>query len=126
MPIHQSHQVEPVLGTTLPENHWLQSANLPQDITEILGTSTFKGYVKTPTQTLDGLNVNQPKQFLSLAKEAKRLAEEIRKEKEAKQWAGILHKQLLNQSFIKQLNPFKHWRYWHLSTSLNNISLMTL
>ena len=32
------------------------------------------------------------------------MAEEIHKEKQAKQWAGIPHKKLLNQSFLDQLN----------------------
>ena len=44
---------------------------------------------------------------MPLAKEAKRLAEEIHKEKQAKQWAGILHEKLLNQSFLDQLNPLQ-------------------
>ena len=58
----------------------------------------------TPLQTLDGIIVNQPKHFLPLAKEAKRIAEEIRIEKINEQWAGILREQLLNQSFNDQLN----------------------
>ena len=62
----------------------------------------FKGMQK-PLKTLDGLYVNQPCCFLPLAEEAKRLTKEIRKEQEAQQWAGIPHKQLLNQSFTEQL-----------------------
>ena len=42
-----------------------------------------------------------------MAKEAKRLAEEMRKEKQAEQWAGIPHDQLLNQSFLDQLNSIQ-------------------
>ena len=42
-----------------------------------------------PIQILDGIVVNQPKHFLLLAKEAKRIAEEIRIEKINEQWAGI-------------------------------------
>ena len=75
------HPVEPVLGTIPLENHWLQNRNQPKDITDILGTTAFDGYVQTPIQTLDGLYVNRPKCFLPLAEEAKRLAEELRKEK---------------------------------------------
>ena len=41
---------------------------------------------------------------MSLAKEAKCLAEEIQKEKQVEQWAGIPHEILLNQSFLDQLN----------------------
>ena len=63
--------------------------------------------METPLQTLDGINVNQPKHFLPLAKEAKRIAEEIRIEKINKQWAGIPREQLLNQSFSDQLNSIQ-------------------
>ena len=58
----------------------------------------------TPLQTLDGIIVNQPKWFLPLVEEAKRIAEEIRIEKINEQWTGISHEQLLNQSFNDQLN----------------------
>ena len=81
------HPLEPVLGMTPSENCQLQDRNQPQDITDILGMAAYEGYVQTPIQTLDGLYVNQPKHFLPLAEEAKRLAEEIYKEKQAKQWA---------------------------------------
>ena len=60
---------------------------------DILGMAAYEGYVQTPIQTLGGLYVNQPKCFLPLA-------EEISKEKQAEQWAGIPHKKLLNQSFL--------------------------
>ena len=69
--------------------------------------AAYEGYVQTPIQTLDGLYVNQPKHFLPLAEEAKRLAEELHKEKQAEQWAGILHEKLLNQSFLDQLNSLQ-------------------
>ena len=58
-------------------------------------------------QTLDGIVVNQPKRFLPLAEEAKRLTEEIRIKKLNKQWASIPHEQLLNQSFTDQLNSIQ-------------------
>ena len=58
----------------------------------------------TPLQTLDGIIVNQPKCFLPLTKEAKRITKEIRIEKINEQWAGIPGEQLLNQSFNDQLN----------------------
>ena len=69
--------------------------------------AAYEGYIQTPIQTLDSLYVNQPKHFLPLAEEAKRLTEEIRKEKQAEQWAGILHEKLLNQSFLDQLNSLQ-------------------
>ena len=97
-------QVSPFLGTTHRENLQLRNRNRPEDISDVLGTNVFQGYVKTPLQTLDGIVVNQPKRFLPLAEEAKCLTEEIRIEKLKEQWAGILHEQLLNQSFRDQLN----------------------
>ena len=71
-------QVTPLLGTAPRENTQLQSTNTPKDIEDILGTRAFQRYVDTPLQTLDSTVVNQPKRFLLLAKEAKRIAEEIR------------------------------------------------
>ena len=58
-------------------------------------------------QTLDGIYVNQPKRFLPLAKEAKKLVEEFRKEEIASQWAGIPHEKLLQESFVEQLNSLQ-------------------
>ena len=82
-------QVTPLLGITPCENTQLQSTNMPTDI-DILGTRAFQRYVDMPLQTLDGIVMNQPKHFLPLAKEAKRIAEEIRIKKINKQWAGIM------------------------------------
>ena len=96
--------VTPLLGITPHENTQLQSRNTPEDIADILGTRAFQRYVDTPLQTLDGIIMNQPKHFLPLAKEAKRIAKEIRIEKINEQWAGIPREQLLNQSFNDQLN----------------------
>ena len=101
------HSVEPVLGTTPLENCRLQNRNQPQDITDILGMTVYEGYVQTLIQTLDSLYVNQQKRFLPLVEEAKRLAEELHKEKQAEQWAGIPHEKLLNQSFLDQLNSLQ-------------------
>ena len=100
-------QVTPLLGTTPQENHQLQHRNTPDDISDILGTHVYQGYVETPLQTLDGIVVNQPKRFLPLVEEAKCLAEEIRIEKLNEQWSGILLEQLLNQSFTDQLNSIQ-------------------
>ena len=100
-------QVSLLLGTTPRENFQLQNRNSPEDISDVLGTHIFQGYVETPLQTLDDIVVNQPKKFLLLAEEAKCLAEEIRIEKLNKQWAGIPHEQILNQSFRDQLNSIQ-------------------
>ena len=97
-------QVTPLLGTTPSENTQIQHRNMPEDISDILGTRVYQRYVDTPLHTLDGIIVNQPKWFLPLAEEAKRIAKEIRIEKINEQWAGIPCEQLLNQSFNDQLN----------------------
>ena len=97
-------QVTSLLGTTPSENTQIQHRNTPEDISDILGTRVYKRYVDTPLQTLDGIIINQPKQFLPLTEEAKRITEEIRIEKINEQWAGIPREQLLNQSFNDQLN----------------------
>ena len=97
-------QVTPLLGTTPSENTQIQHRNMPEDISDILGTRVYQRYVDTPLQTLDGIIINQPRCFLPLIEEAKRIAEEIRIEKINKQWAGIPREQLLNQSFNDQLN----------------------
>ena len=89
-------QVTPLLGITPHENTQLQSTNMSKDIADILDTRAFQRYVDTPLQTLDGIVVNQPKHFLPLAKEAKRIAEEIRIEKINEQEPGIPREQLLN------------------------------
>ena len=70
-------------------------------VQQLLEIESCKDYVKTSLQTLDGIYVNQPKRFLSLAKEAKKLAEEFRKEEIASQWAGIPHEKLLQESFVE-------------------------
>ena len=87
-------QVTPLLGTTPHENTQLQSRNTPEDIADILGTRAFQRYVDMPLQTLDGIIMNQPKHFLPLTKEAKRITEEIRIEKINEQWAWIPQEQL--------------------------------
>ena len=100
-------QVTPLLGTTPNENNQIQHRNTPNDISDILGTRVYQGYIETPLQTLDGIIVNQPKWFLPLVEEAKHFAKEIRIEKINEQWAGIPHEQLLNQSFTDQLNSIQ-------------------
>ena len=100
-------QVTPLLGITPRENTQLQCRNKPEDKADILGTRAFQRYMDMPLQTLDGIIMNQPKHFLPLTKEAKRIADEIRIEKINEQWAGILREQLLNQSFNDQLNSIQ-------------------
>ena len=74
-------QVTPLLGTTPSKNTQIQHQNMLEDISDILGTRVYKRYVDTLLQTLDGIIVNQPKHFLPLTEEAKKITEEIRIEK---------------------------------------------
>ena len=100
-------QVTPLLGTMPRETSQLRNTNTQEDVEEILGTIAFQRYVETPIQTLDGIIVTQPKHFLPLAQEARKIAEEICIKKINVQWAGLPWKQLLNQSFNDQLNSIQ-------------------
>ena len=100
-------QVTPLLGTTPHETSQLQNTNTQGDVEEILGMTAFQRYVETPIQTLDGIIVTQPKHFLPLAQEARKITEEICIEKINEQWAGLPWEQLLNQSFNDQLNSIQ-------------------
>ena len=66
-------------------------------VEQLLGLESCKEYIQTPIQTLDSIHVHQPRQFLPLAKEAKKLAEALKKEQDASQWAGIPHENLLQE-----------------------------
>ena len=66
-----------------------------------------KDYAETPLQNLDGLYVTQPKRFLPLAQEAKKLAEEFQKEEIASQWAGLPSEKLLQELSIEQLDALQ-------------------
>ena len=94
---------QPALRFTLAETH--QAQNDPTlMIPELLEIKPRKDYTETPLQTLDGLYVTQPKRFLPLTQEAKKLPEELCKEEIAFQWAGLPPKKLLQESFIQQLD----------------------
>ena len=103
-------QVMPLLGTTPSKNTQIQHRNTPHDISDILGTRAYQRYIDTPLQTLDGIIVNQPKWFLPLAEEAKRIAKEIRIDKINEQWAGIHREQLpFNQLYYITENCTDHY-----------------
>ena len=74
---------------------------------QFLLLESCKEYVQTPIQTLDSIHVHQPHQFLLLAKEGKKLAEALKKEQDTSQWAGIPHVNLLQESFVQQLNSLQ-------------------
>ena len=98
--------VEPVLGFTPAEIHRAQ-AKPKLTVQQLLEIELCQEYVKTLLQTLDGIYVHQPKRFLPLAKEAKKLAEALKKEQETSQWAGIPYEKLLQESFVEQLNSLQ-------------------
>ena len=68
--------VEPALGFTLVEICHPQ--NEPKlTVQQLLEIESCKDYIKNLIQTLDGTYMNQPKRFLPLAKEAKKLVEKF-------------------------------------------------
>ena len=98
--------VEPALGFTPVE---IRQAQTEPKLTvqQLLEIESCKDYVKTPLKTLDGIYMNQPKRFLPLAKEAKKLVEEFQKEQIASQWAGLPPDKLLQESFVEQLDALQ-------------------
>ena len=95
--------VQPALGFTSAEV--CRAQNDPTlTIPQLLEIEPYKDYTETPLQTLDGLYVMQPKRFLPLMQEAKKLAEELCKEEIVSQWAGLPPKKLLQESFLEQLD----------------------
>ena len=98
--------IEPVLGFT-PAEICQAQAEPKLTVKQLLEIELYQEYVKTLLQTLDGIYVHQPKRFLPLAKEAKMLAEEFKKEQVASQWAGIPHEKMLQESFVEQLNSLQ-------------------
>ena len=59
------------------------------NLEQLLDIQACQEYVQTPLQTLDSIQVHQPKRFLLLAEEAQKLAEVLKKEQDTAQWAGI-------------------------------------
>ena len=74
---------------------------------QLLEIEPCREYTATPLKMLDGLYVMQPKRFLPLAQEAKKLAKEFCKEKIASQWAGLPPEKLLQESFLEQLDALQ-------------------
>ena len=102
----RTQTVQPALGFKPAET--CQAQNEPiLTIPELLEIEPCKDYTETPLQTLDGLHVTQPKRFLPLAQEAKKLAEMLHKEGIASQWAGLPPKKLLQESFVQQLDALQ-------------------
>ena len=95
--------VQPALGFTLAKVCQVQN-NPTLTVPQLLEIQPCRDYTETPLQMLDGLYVTQPKRFLPLTQEAKKLAEELHKEEIASQWAELPPKKLLQESFLEQLD----------------------
>ena len=95
-------------------------------IPQLLKIEPCKDYTETPLQTLDGLYVTQPKRFLPLAQEEKKLAEELRKEEITSQWAGLPAKKLLQESFIQQLDALQSLDQLHFLLPKNTYQVILL
>ena len=99
----RTQTVQPTLGFTLAKV--CQAQNNPTlTVPQLLEIEPCRDYTETPLQTLDCLYVTQPKRFLPLMQEAKKLVEELCKEEIASQWAGLPPKKLLQESFLEQLD----------------------
>ena len=105
-PTARTQTVQPMLGFTLAEVHRAQNDSTIT-IPQLLEIEPCKDYTETPLQMLDGLYVTQLKRFLPLTQEAKKLAEELRKEEIASQWAGLPPEKLLQESFLEQLDALQ-------------------
>ena len=94
------------MGFTLAEVCCAES-NPTLTVPQLLEIEPCREYTETPLKTLDGLYVTQPKRFLPLAKETKKLATELHKEEIASQWAGLPPEKLLQESFLEQLDALQ-------------------
>ena len=77
-------------------------SNLTLTVSQLLEIEPCSEYTETPLKMLDSLYVMQPKRFLPLVQEAKKLAAELCKEEIASQWAGLPPKKHLQESFLEQ------------------------
>ena len=99
-------QSVPTLGFTLAEVH--RAEHYPTlTVQQLLEIEPCREYTEIPLKMLDGLYVMQPKWFLPLVQEAKKLAKELHKEEIASQWAGLPPKKLLQESFLEQLDALQ-------------------
>ena len=90
----RTQSVQPALGFTPAEVCHAES-NPTLTVPQLLEIEPCREYTETPLKMLDGLYVTQPKRFLPLAQEAKKLAKELHKEEIASQWAGLPPEKLL-------------------------------
>ena len=101
-----TQSIQPALGFTLAKVCRSES-NPTLTIPQLLEIEPCREYTETPLKMLDGMYVTQPKRFLPLAQEAKKLAKGLRKEEIASQWAGLPPKKLLQEFFLEQLDALQ-------------------
>ena len=101
-----TQSVQLALGFTLAKVCCAED-NPTLTVLQLLEIEPCQEYTDTPLKTLDGLYIMQPKQFLLLAQEAQKLAEELCKEEIASQWAGLPPEKLLQESFLEQLDALQ-------------------
>ena len=102
-----TQSVQPALGFTLAKVCHAEN-NPTLTVPQLLEIEPCREYTETPLKTPDtSLYVTQPKRFLPLAQEAKKLAKELHKEEIASQWAGLLPEKLLQESFLEQLDALQ-------------------
>ena len=98
--------VQPALGF-IPAEVRCAESNPTLTVPQLLEIKPCREYTETPLKTLDGLCVTQPKRFLPLAQEAKKLTKELCKEEIASQWAELPPEKLLQESFLEQLDALQ-------------------
>ena len=91
---------------TLAEVHQAES-NPTLTVPQLLEIEPCREYTETPLKMVDGLYVMQPKRFLPLMQEAKKLAKELGKEEIASQWAELPPEKPLQESFLEQLDALQ-------------------
>ena len=101
-----TQSVQLALGFTPAEVcHAESNPNLT--VPQLLEIKPCREYTETPLKTLDSPYVTQPKRFLPLVQEAKKLAKELCKVEIASQWEGLPPEKLLQESFLEQLDALQ-------------------
>ena len=98
--------VQPVLGFTLADVRRAKS-NPILTVSQLLEIEPCREYTEIPLKMLDGLYVTQPKRFLPLMQDAKKLVEELHRAEIASQWAGLPPEKLLQESFLELLDTLQ-------------------
>ena len=101
-----TQSIQPTLGST-PAKVCQAESNPTLTVPQLLEIEPCREYTETPLKMLDGLYVMQPKRFLTLTQEAKKLAKEFCKEEIAFQWAEFSPEKLVQESFLEQLDALQ-------------------